>query len=132
MQTNSRVINNETKKEKERKRKTRKDVSSPSYFPVKDGHRGEGYRNDVKVKKKRENGGVYTVIGLPACLLDNSFSPFDLSFAALGHFVEFGDAVTLLKSLSFARHICLFFKLGLGNMFKPNYYYEYFNCYYPK
>ena len=48
MQTNSRVISNETKTvEKE-------NVSSPSsYFPVKDGHRGEGYRNDVKVKKRK-------------------------------------------------------------------------------
>ena len=50
MQTNSRVISNETKTvEKE-------NVSSPSYFPVKGGHRGEGYRNDVKVKKNGKMG----------------------------------------------------------------------------
>ncbi len=58
MQTNSRVISNETKTlEKE-------NVSSSSFFPEKGGNRGEGYRNDVKVKKKRENGSVYTVVGL--------------------------------------------------------------------
>ena len=112
MQTNSRVISNETKTvEKE-------NVSSPSsYFPVKDGHRGEGYRNDVKVKKNGKMGGVYTVIGLSVCLLDNSFSPFHLSFAAFNHFVEFGDdgcryfaLLALIKSLSFTRHICLVLK----------------------
>jgi hypothetical protein len=58
------------------------------------------YRNDVKnltVKKKGKMRGVHTFLArcfLKVCLLDNSFSPFELSFAAIGHFVEFGDAVT--------------------------------------
>ncbi len=61
-------------------------------------------------------------IWLLVCLLNQYLSPFDLSFAAFDHFVEFGDdAITFLKSLRFALHICLFKKkIGIGRLIYLN------------
>ena len=104
MQTNS----NETKTlEKE-------NVSSPSYFPVKGGHRGEGYRNDVKVKKKTEKWGAFIRL---VCLLDNSFSPFQF-YCLLPPSAILLSGVTFLISLSLNYAVyfkyLFIFNIGIG------------------